>query len=115
MGGESASSVIDTNAPSVAGKLSEKETMNVDAASKDYNSETGKKNELSERSSCFLLALAPCGYICNCSGSKDESSEQQISEDGMFYCSLCEVEVYEIFPNGLSLCLQKVTNPHMMV
>ncbi|MFS7958065.1 putative protein S-acyltransferase [Helianthus anomalus] len=30
--------------------------------------------------------------MCGCSSSNDESTELQTSEDGMFYCSLCEVE-----------------------
>ncbi|GER31818.1 S-acyltransferase [Striga asiatica] len=38
-----------------------------------------------------ILALLPCAYVCS---SHEESSCQQ-SEDGMFYCSLCEVEVYK--------------------
>ncbi|CAA3007454.1 probable S-acyltransferase 22 [Olea europaea subsp. europaea] len=39
-----------------------------------------------------MLALLPCALVCN---SCDKSSEQQMSEDGMFYCSLCEVEVFK--------------------
>ncbi|PIN02300.1 Protein S-acyltransferase [Handroanthus impetiginosus] len=38
-----------------------------------------------------MLALLPCAYFCN---SHEEHSDQQ-SEDGMFYCSLCEVEVFK--------------------
>ncbi|XP_047333026.1 probable protein S-acyltransferase 22 [Impatiens glandulifera] len=42
-----------------------------------------------------LLALIPCASLCNkCSNPHEESTEQQLSEDGMFYCSLCEVEVF---------------------
>ncbi|KAL8518623.1 hypothetical protein ACS0TY_009827 [Phlomoides rotata] len=37
------------------------------------------------------LALLPCACFCN---SHEESSDHQ-SEDGMFYCSLCEVEVFK--------------------
>lgn len=43
----------------------------------------------------FLLVCSPCAYICRCSGSSKESSDKQTSEDGMFYCSLCEVEVFK--------------------
>ncbi|GER43773.1 S-acyltransferase [Striga asiatica] len=49
--------------------------------------------ETERKGKCFpgILALLPCAYICN---SHEESSCQQ-SEDGMFYCSLCEVEVFK--------------------
>lgn len=77
----------------------EKDTMDADTASKDLNSEVQEKNALSQNSSFCLLALSPCALICNCFGSSEESSEKQMSEDGMFYCSLCEVEVYEIIWN----------------
>uniref|UniRef100_A0A7N0UL60 S-acyltransferase n=2 Tax=Kalanchoe fedtschenkoi TaxID=63787 RepID=A0A7N0UL60_KALFE len=45
--------------------------------------------------SSALLALVPCAALCSCSSANDDSSQQQMSEDGMFYCSLCEVEVYK--------------------
>jgi hypothetical protein len=47
----------------------------------------------SGNSSCFQWVFFPCAFICNHCSSSDESSELQMSEDGMFYCSLCEVEV----------------------
>ncbi|CAL9753052.1 unnamed protein product [Musa acuminata subsp. burmannicoides] len=39
--------------------------------------------------------LSCCGmsFICNWCHSHEQSSEQQLSEEGMFYCSLCDVEV----------------------
>ncbi|KAJ4874650.1 putative protein S-acyltransferase 22 [Raphanus sativus] len=59
------------------------------------NGTNTKKLESSQRS-CFLRVLcSPCALICGCCGERDESSEQQMSEDGMFYCSLCEVEVFK--------------------
>lgn len=76
--------------------------MGTDAASKDFNSKVQEKNASSQHSSCLLLTLSPCAFICNCSGSSEESSEQQMSEDGMFYCSLCEVEVLENIWNVLN-------------
>ncbi|KAJ0241313.1 protein S-acyltransferase 22 [Hirschfeldia incana] len=62
----------------------------------DQENGTNKKLESSQRS-CFLRVLcSPCALICGCcSGRRDESSEQHMSEDGMFYCSLCEVEVFK--------------------
>ncbi|CAI9096526.1 OLC1v1032696C2 [Oldenlandia corymbosa var. corymbosa] len=41
------------------------------------------------------LALLPCAFFRNSSCSHEESTEQQLSEDGMFYCSLCDVEVFK--------------------
>ncbi|KAJ4870982.1 putative protein S-acyltransferase 22 [Raphanus sativus] len=59
------------------------------------NGTNTKKPESSQRS-CFLRVLcSPCALICGCCSGRDESSEQQMSEDGMFYCSLCEVEVFK--------------------
>ncbi|XP_051122435.1 probable protein S-acyltransferase 22 isoform X2 [Andrographis paniculata] len=55
--------------------------------------EPEKNNPSSHKRTCFpaMVALLPCAYICD---SHDEASDQH-SEDGMFYCSLCEVEVYK--------------------
>lgn len=54
----------------------------------------------SERMPCYIIAclavaLSWCGlsFMCNWCQLHEESSEQQMSEEGMFYCSLCEVEV----------------------
>ncbi|KAH7570042.1 hypothetical protein JRO89_XS05G0036100 [Xanthoceras sorbifolium] len=92
LGGESTSSINDANAATVGGKPSESDVTGADATSKEFNSEIDKRNASSQHSSCFLLALSPCAFICNCCGSSEESSDQEMSEDGMFYCSLCEVE-----------------------
>ncbi|KAM7251802.1 hypothetical protein ACFE04_023685 [Oxalis oulophora] len=56
------------------------------------STEIGNKSMSKQHSCCLLLALAPCAYIC---GSSEGSREEQMSEDGMFYCSLCEVEVFK--------------------
>ncbi|XP_035833843.1 uncharacterized protein LOC110879939 [Helianthus annuus] len=49
---------------------------------------------------CWFVALVPCAWMCGCSSSNDESTELQTSEDGMFYCSLCEVEMGPVtFPD----------------
>ncbi|KAL1218467.1 putative protein S-acyltransferase 22 [Cardamine amara subsp. amara] len=61
----------------------------------DLENETNKKVESSsERSPLLRLLCSPCALLCSCCSGKDESSEQ-MSEDGMFYCSLCEVEVFK--------------------
>ena len=64
----------------------------------DQENGTNTKKLNSSQRSCFLRVLcSPCALICGCCSGRDESSEQQMSEDGMFYCSLCEVEVRESF------------------
>ncbi|KAG7589505.1 Palmitoyltransferase DHHC domain [Arabidopsis suecica] len=60
----------------------------------DPENETNKKLESSEKSSLLRLLCSPCALLCSCCSGRDESSEQ-MSEDGMFYCSLCEVEVFK--------------------
>ncbi|KAF3499099.1 hypothetical protein F2Q69_00039498 [Brassica cretica] len=49
----------------------------------------------SQRSSLLHLLCSPCAMLCGCCSGRGESSEQQMSEDEMFYCSLCEVEVFK--------------------
>ncbi|KVI05480.1 Zinc finger, DHHC-type, palmitoyltransferase [Cynara cardunculus var. scolymus] len=94
LGGESTSSIQDANAASVGEKSPIKNTKNQDSKTEDNVSETEKDTP---NSSCSMavLALVPCALICHCSSPDDESSELQTSEDGMFYCSLCEVEVFK--------------------
>ena len=67
----------------------------VGAKSHDQESRTNKKLESSQRSSLLRLFSSPCALLCSCCSGRGESSEQQMSEDVMFYCSLCEVEVRE--------------------
>ncbi|KAF2299145.1 hypothetical protein GH714_030786 [Hevea brasiliensis] len=95
VGGESTSSRHDANASTVAGKYLNKGSEVADATSKVPNTDFEQKNATSGNSSCLLWALFPCALICNFCSSSDESSSQQTSEDGMFYCSLCEVEVFK--------------------
>ena len=95
MGGDSTSSIQDANAATIGGKPIDKSTKDMDTTAEDYTTETERKNESSHPSSCCvaLLPFIPCAFIQNCSSPHEESSQQQLSEDGMFYCSLCEVEV----------------------
>ncbi|GAV74310.1 zf-DHHC domain-containing protein [Cephalotus follicularis] len=93
LGGESTSSLHDTHAATLEGKNLDKDAMGTDVTSKDTSIGVGKNNASVKHTSCLLLALSPCSYICRW-GSSEESSEQ-ISEDGMFSCSLCEVEVFK--------------------
>uniref|UniRef100_A0A2P2LSS9 S-acyltransferase n=3 Tax=Rhizophora mucronata TaxID=61149 RepID=A0A2P2LSS9_RHIMU len=94
LGGESTSSIQDANASQIGGKKLDKDALSGVVISKNHNMEIDK-NLLSGKSSCLQLAFSPCAFICNCCSSSYESSEQQTSEDGMFYCSLCEVEVFK--------------------
>ncbi|XP_042449258.1 probable protein S-acyltransferase 22 [Zingiber officinale] len=41
----------------------------------------------------ILLSWCGLSFLCNLCQSHEQSSEQQLSDEGMFYCSLCEVEV----------------------
>ncbi|CAH8363804.1 unnamed protein product [Eruca vesicaria subsp. sativa] len=61
----------------------------------DQENGTNNKLESSQRSCLLRVLCSPCALICGCCSGRDESSEQQMSEDGMFYCSLCEVEVFK--------------------
>ncbi|CAN6934424.1 unnamed protein product [Brassica oleracea] len=61
----------------------------------DQENGTNKKLESSQRSCLLRVICSPCALICGCCSGRDESSEQQMSEDGMFFCSLCEVEVFK--------------------
>ncbi|RID55205.1 hypothetical protein BRARA_G02482 [Brassica rapa] len=67
----------------------------VGAKSHDQESRTKKKLESSQRSSLLRLLCSPCAMLCCCCSGRGESSELQTSEDVMFYCSLCEVEVFK--------------------
>lgn len=84
----------DPSAASMEEKSVDKDTTGADANSKDLL-QAERKSAPSKKFSFLSLACFPCAYVCNCLSSKDESSEQHMSEDGMFYCSLCEVEVIE--------------------
>ncbi|XP_011017951.1 PREDICTED: probable protein S-acyltransferase 22 [Populus euphratica] len=93
LGGGSTSSIHDANASTVVGNSLEKEVVGAESTKKEPKTQIDKLS--SGNSSCFQLVFFPCAFICNHCSSSDESSELQMSEDGMFYCSLCEVEVFK--------------------
>ncbi|CAJ1931989.1 unnamed protein product [Sphenostylis stenocarpa] len=96
LGGESTSSIHDGKTSTVGPKSIDKEELGTEASFKDAAISAEKKSASSSpSSSCLLLVCSPCAYICGCSSSSKESCDQQASEDGMFYCSLCEVEVFK--------------------
>ncbi|TKY58918.1 S-acyltransferase 22 [Spatholobus suberectus] len=94
LGEESTSSMHEANASTVGANSVDKEALGTKGISKDA-SNSAEKSTSSSCSSCILLVSSPCAYICSCSSSTEKSSDKQISEDGMFYCSLCEVEVFK--------------------
>ncbi|XP_058730574.1 probable protein S-acyltransferase 22 [Vicia villosa] len=94
LGEELTPSMHDATASTVGGNSIDSEAFGTEGNMKDaYNSV--KKANSSSCLSRFLVVCSPCAYICRCSGSNEESSDKQTSEDGMFYCSLCEVEVFK--------------------
>ncbi|KAI4328496.1 hypothetical protein L6164_020847 [Bauhinia variegata] len=95
LGGESTSSMHEANASTIGAKSVDKEALGTEASLKDAAISIKKTSAPSSRSSCFLFLCSPCASICSCLSSSEESSDQQTSEDGMFYCSLCEVEVFK--------------------
>ncbi|XP_022945649.1 probable protein S-acyltransferase 22 [Cucurbita moschata] len=76
-------------------KLGGESTHDPNAAASVDKDANSKDSPASKKLSCLSLVCFPCAYVCNCSGSNEESSDQNMSEDGMFYCSLCEVEVFK--------------------
>ncbi|XP_009770437.1 putative protein S-acyltransferase 22 isoform X2 [Nicotiana tabacum] len=91
LGCETNSSIQDANAASIGENASVKSNKGAEPAA-GHNVTQKKITATHQRG---LLALLPCALICNCTGRHEESSQQQLSEDGMFYCSLCEVEVFK--------------------
>ncbi|XP_027346241.1 probable protein S-acyltransferase 22 [Abrus precatorius] len=94
LGEDSTSSMHEANASTVGANSVDKEALGTEGMKKSASDLEGKSSS-SSCSSCFLLVCSPCAYICSCSSSSEETSDKQISEDGMFYCSLCEVEVFK--------------------
>ncbi|XVE85797.1 hypothetical protein DITRI_Ditri17bG0120100 [Diplodiscus trichospermus] len=95
LGGDLNTCLHDDNATSAGGKTLEKCAAPTEETLKDTNVKIVGNKTPSKRPSCFLWIFYPCTFICKCFSSNEESSEQQMSEDGMFYCSLCEVEVFK--------------------
>ncbi|XP_058194610.1 probable protein S-acyltransferase 22 [Rhododendron vialii] len=98
LGGKSNSSIQAAHAAAtIGGKLLDENTKEMDAKTEGCTVEIEKINVSSRPSSSVipLLAFIPCAFKCNCSSPQEESSDQHLSEDGMFYCSLCEVEVFK--------------------
>ncbi|XP_020105013.1 probable protein S-acyltransferase 22 [Ananas comosus] len=66
----------------------------VAATDKSYDQKEGESSSSCSRAFLALFFLCrPLCFLGNLCHSHEQSSEQQMSEDGMFFCSLCEVEV----------------------
>lgn len=95
LGGESTSSVQDGNIAATEEKTLGKSDKDTDAKA-GHSTESGKVALPHETKCCIaLLPFVPCAFVHNCLSSEEDSSDQRMSEDGMFYCSLCEVEVFK--------------------
>ncbi|CAL5188069.1 unnamed protein product [Lathyrus oleraceus] len=95
LGEESTPSMHDANASTVGGNSMDSEAFGTEGNMKDAYNSVEKANSSSSCLSRFLVVCSPCAYVCRCSGSSEKSSDKHTSEDGMFYCSLCEVEVFK--------------------
>ncbi|GAB4829098.1 hypothetical protein Ancab_018761 [Ancistrocladus abbreviatus] len=96
LGGESTLSIYDPNVVTKGDKSANKDLQSMDATTGEFEAESEDKNASLHCSSCYLGVISfPCTFFCKCKRLGEESSKQQMSEDGMFFCSLCEVEVFK--------------------
>jgi len=71
----------------------EKKEREVAEASEKIVTQQKNSSCCSATFSALLLIFYPLSFVFSCCQSREWSSEQQDSEEGMFFCSLCEVEV----------------------
>lgn len=95
LGEESTSSMHEAYASTAEASCVDKEGLGTKGISENASNSVEKST--SSCSAFVLLVSSPCAYICSCSSLTEKSSDKQISEDGMFFCSLCEVEVRRRF------------------
>lgn len=67
--------------------------INSDATRGELHSESERLPGYTMTWMAAFLSCCGMSFMCNWCHSHEQSSEQQLSEEGMFYCSLCEVEV----------------------
>ncbi|KAL8150147.1 hypothetical protein V2J09_019955 [Rumex salicifolius] len=93
--GESASSVCDPDVPTKGQKSEYIDGKSMDASVENLEAENTAS--ASPRCSSWLLGVLcfPCSFLSKCLSGGEESSDRDTSEDGMFYCSLCKVEVFK--------------------
>ncbi|PIA62883.1 hypothetical protein AQUCO_00200715v1 [Aquilegia coerulea] len=96
LGDGSTSSIHDANASKASKKSLDEGMVGMESIGED-STEIAKKTVTSSHPSCFMVLLGWCpgALFCSCSSHHEETPEQHTSEDGMFYCSLCKVEVFK--------------------
>ncbi|XP_057530761.1 probable protein S-acyltransferase 22 [Amaranthus tricolor] len=95
LGGGSASSKKFTKASENGGKPQDGDVMSTNANLDDVGVHQEQTAKTSICSCISGVLFFPCIFLYNCMSSSKDSLERQTSEDGMFYCSLCEVEVFK--------------------
>ncbi|KAK9116622.1 hypothetical protein Sjap_015569 [Stephania japonica] len=96
LGEDSVSSVNDGNTGTFGEKSVKEGAASMESIGEDPDDKHKEGSSSSGHQCCmFLLGILTCGLIYICWKPHEESPEQQMSEDGMFYCSLCEVEVFK--------------------
>ncbi|XP_077215385.1 putative protein S-acyltransferase 22 [Tasmannia lanceolata] len=96
LGGESTSWINGANASTI-GRTHLDEGTDMDNTGVDSTKEV-EENGTSSHNLTFcmvLLGWCPFAFLWSRSHLHEQSSEQQMSEDGMFYCSICDVEVFK--------------------
>ncbi|CAD5177600.1 unnamed protein product [Musa acuminata subsp. malaccensis] len=70
-------------------------SIDSDAARDELHSRVESERLPGSTITWLVVLFSWCGlsFMCNWCQSHEQSSEEQMSEEGMFYCSLCEVEV----------------------
>ncbi|XP_043705859.1 probable protein S-acyltransferase 22 [Telopea speciosissima] len=96
LGGESTSSTYKTNTGMIGEKPLDESVTGMESIGEDTTDETDKNSSSHGQSCCMvLLGFCTCAFMCNSCNQREQFSEQEMSEEGMFYCSLCEVEVFK--------------------
>ncbi|KAK9107441.1 hypothetical protein Syun_023452 [Stephania yunnanensis] len=97
LGEDSVSSLNDGNTETFGEKSVKEGAASMESIGEDPDDKYKEGNSSSGHQCCmFLLGILTCGLIYICWKPHEESPVQQMSEDGMFYCSLCEVEEIQI-------------------
>ncbi|GAB2280234.1 Probable protein S-acyltransferase 22 [Dionaea muscipula] len=101
-GGQPTSSIHDPNVAAKGNKSVDKDAKCRDGVEEDFeaDAEAAAAAAAKHKTNCFScfigVLLSPCTLFFKCARPREETtSERQTSEDGMFYCSLCEVEVFK--------------------
>ncbi|KAJ8433241.1 hypothetical protein Cgig2_023193 [Carnegiea gigantea] len=93
LGRESVLSKQNVNTGAKGDNALDGDLKNANADPLDSDVEHGVRDKSTNCSSyIWAILYFPCTFLCNCISPSEESSERHTGEDGMFYCSLCEVE-----------------------